>query len=212
MEADVRAALRDRWLALLGSFPCAEVTAREVFDDLARRYGESTRHYHTLLHIRDVLRIVEELEPAPSPALLLAVWMHDVVYDSRASDNEARSAQFALDFLPRLLVPEPIPTRTAHLIQLTRTHEAHAEDREAAVLLDADLSILGAARSDYDDYAAAIRKEYDWVSETDYRAGRRQILERFLGRSRIYRTERMYQQREAFARANLQREITALIG
>jgi predicted metal-dependent HD superfamily phosphohydrolase len=116
-------------------------------------------------------------------AVKLAVWLHDVICDSRASDNEERSAEFAEQFCEKLSIPEA--RVVASLILKTKTHEAGG-DVDAQMLLDADLAILGASEPVYRKYAEQIRQEYAWVLEPDYRKGRRQVLERFLGRPRIY--------------------------
>ena len=73
------------------------VRAGERFDDLARRYAEPTRFYHTLDHVMDVLATVENLaaQARNQDAVKLAAWLHDVIYDSKASDNEERSADHA---------------------------------------------------------------------------------------------------------------------
>jgi predicted metal-dependent HD superfamily phosphohydrolase len=187
---------------------CAPEAAGAAFADLARRYGEPHRHYHTLGHLAEVLRTVRELAPGdPDPALLLAAWFHDVIYDPRAADNEERSAEHARTVLGSLGVPEAVRAETARLILLTRAHSAGPDDRAGQLLLDADLAILGAAEGAYDRYAAAIRREYAWVPEEDYRAGRRRVLESFMARPRLYNTEALCARAEAAARANLRREI-----
>ena len=78
------------------------------------------------------------------------------------------------------------------------------------MLLDADLAILGAAPQRYARYAADIRKEYSWVPEADYRAGRAAVLERFLASPRIYQTPLMFDEGEQSARANLRAELAEL--
>ena len=82
---------------------------------------------------------------------------------------------------------------------------------DAAAFLDADLAILGAAEARYARYAADIRKEYEWVPEEPYRAGRRAVLEGFLERERIYRTAVMFDEGEGAARRNLPAEIDRLM-
>jgi predicted metal-dependent HD superfamily phosphohydrolase len=181
----------------------------EAFDSLVRAYSEPSRHYHTLAHIADVLETIDRLHPAPPLALVLAAWFHDVVYDSRAGDNEERSAERARQVLADLAVSAEVRDETARLILLTKSHTADSDDRSGQVLLDADLAILGATAALYDQYAAAIRREYAWVSEPDYRAGRRAVLEKFLARPQLYFTPPMAQA-EKQARANLAREIQLL--
>jgi hypothetical protein len=89
---------------------------------------------------------------------------------------------------------------------MTKTHDA-GDDVDAKVLLDADLSILGADESEYQAYAENIRREYAWVPESDYRKGRRQVLERFLSRPRIFH---FLSKLEGPARQNLAEEIARL--
>jgi predicted metal-dependent HD superfamily phosphohydrolase len=201
-------ALSDRWHRL---FPDrSAVAAGLVFNDLVHRYNDPSRHYHTLEHIASVLDTIALLDAAPSPALLLAGWLHDVVYDSRAGDNEQRSADYALSLPEDLQLAQEVREESARLILLTKSHLAEPADRVGHVLLDADLAILGVEPSVYAAYAAAIRREYAWVSEADYRTGRRKVLQSFLSRPRIFRTPRMLDQAEACARTNLANEIAAL--
>jgi len=162
---------------VLGANPAP---AGEVFTDLTRRYGEPTRHYHTLAHIESVLRAVDwltrELTWNLSGVLYLAAWLHDVIYDPRASDNEERSAEYARWVIKQMGLSREIREETARLILLTKAHETSADDRDGQILLDADLA----------------------------------ILERFLARPRLYFTEAMFTRAEVRARANLAREIAAL--
>jgi predicted metal-dependent HD superfamily phosphohydrolase len=210
--ADVEA-LRGSWLQLVLAFGVEAGPAWAAFTDLAERYSAPERHYHNLDHLADMLRIVDSLRDAAQDlaAVRFAVWFHDAVYDSRANDNEERSAVLALDTLRSFGVPEDTVVRTADLIQLTKTHLAAAPDVDGHILLDADLAILGADPVRYGEYAAAIRREYDWVPEKEYRAGRARVLRRFLERPRLYYTERLFASLETQARANLKGEIDRLV-
>ncbi len=182
-----------------------------VLDDLAYRYSSPERNYHNLDHVRAVLNVIQALAgPAPSPALLVAAWFHDAVYDPRAKDNEERSADLTRTDLGPLGTQEGVLTEAGRLILLTKTHRCSVDDRDGQVMLDADLAILGADRSNYDAYARAIRREYAWVPDDEYRKGRRRVLESFLGRDRIYRTDELHRAAEEQARGNLRREIDGL--
>lgn len=57
-------------------------------------YGAPDRHYHNLEHLDEVLLLWKRLAP-PDPILGLALLYHDVVYKSRANDNERQSADWA---------------------------------------------------------------------------------------------------------------------
>jgi predicted metal-dependent HD superfamily phosphohydrolase len=210
----VEAELRASWTDLLAGFGAAPAAIQASFADLVARHAEPHRHYHTLAHVAAVLRIIHALCPdaAGRPALLLAGWFHDAVYDPRAGDNEERSAELARAVLRPLGVPESTLDEVGRLILLTRSHQAGPDDWDGHVLLDSDLAILGADEPTYDDYARAIRREYAWVAEEQYRAGRRRVLEGFLARAHIYFTPLMRARCEGRARANMAREVAALRG
>lgn len=71
------------------------------FAELERHYGASDRHYHGAPHILACLAHFDRLrELADQPARVeLALWLHDVIYDTRRQDNEAASAALACDWL-----------------------------------------------------------------------------------------------------------------
>ena len=84
-------------------------------------------------------------------------------------------------------------------------------DADEAVLLDADLSILGAAPATYDRYVAAVREEYAHVDDAGWRAGRSGVLRGFLDRPQIYATASdAGPRRERGTCANLERELATL--
>jgi predicted metal-dependent HD superfamily phosphohydrolase len=204
--------LRHQWRQLIAPFNSDAGVANAVFDDLVASYSTAGRFYHTSSHLEHLLEIISRLadQAGDVRAVRLAAWFHDVVYDSRANDNEERSAEVALNALSRLNVPDELASRVAGLIIATKTHEAPPGDSDAATLLDADLAILGAPPAEYALYAEAIRREYSWVPEQDYRAGRRQVLKRFLARRRIFLTDSMFRSSESEARRNLSEEIVRL--
>lgn len=177
--------LNQQWHELLRAWSVDRIKSDQKFAEISAAYAGPGRFYHTLDHVLAVLATVDFLASVGKNlnAVKLAAWLHDVIYDSRASDNEERSAEYAEQFCKELAIPEG--HQVAALIRRTKTHDA-GDDLDAKVLLDADLSILGADQPRYQAYAENIRREYAWVPEPEYRKGRRQVLERFLGRPRIY--------------------------
>ena len=132
----------ERWMNLTAMWSVDPILASQAFEDIERRYSEPGRHYHNLDHIRDVLVTVDSLAAHATHAdvVRVAAWLHDVVYDSRAADNEERSAEYAERLCEQLGIREG--TLVAALIMTTKTHQAG--DPDAQVLLDADLAVLGA--------------------------------------------------------------------
>ena len=82
--------------------------------------------------------------------------------------------------------------------------------RDEEVLVDIDLSILGAAPGRFDEYERQVRAEYAWVPEFLFRRKRRQILDEFLARASVFSTAPMRERLEAPARANLGRSLERL--
>jgi predicted metal-dependent HD superfamily phosphohydrolase len=203
--------MRDEWLDLCSGFGVSDEAAQRAFDRLAAAYASPGRAYHTLDHIREVLRTLapfrEQLRNGE--AVLFAAWLHDAVYDPRAKDNEERSADLAEAMLSDLGVSPDQTAEVRRLILLTKTHDPEDVDNDGCLLVDADLAILGATPEEYRRYAAAIREEYAWVPGEAYRSGRRAVLEHFLQRPRIYRTA-AFAVREEPAREHLRAEIQTL--
>lgn len=186
--------------------------------ELERLYGAADRHYHGMAHIRALLALAREHRSLLSDpeAVEAAIWYHDAVYDSRAKDNEALSAAMAADRLAGRVEPARL-ARIVAMIEATATHTIPALDapeaqRDAALLLDMDLSILGAPADVFDAYEQAIRREFAWVDEPLWRAGRGAVLKTFLDRPAIFHTPELSARFEAQARANIARSLTALQG
>jgi predicted metal-dependent HD superfamily phosphohydrolase len=141
----------------------------------------------------------------------IALWFHDAIYDSRASDNEARSAAWAEQVITAAGGPKEVGARVKDLILATR-HIQPPGSGDQALLVDIDLAILGADPVRYDEYEDQIRREYAWVPERTFRAERARLLAGFLARPGIYSTAHFGDRLEMRARANLQRSLTRLGG
>ena len=206
-------ALQQQWVRLVGVYGVGPASAYPVSDRLVAAHAESHRHYHTLEHVGDVLRVAGRLPADDRQAVQLAVWFHDAIYDPRATDNEERSAALTAVWLMPLGVPSDVIAHVADLVRATaHLTTAAPTNADTAALLDADLAILGASEVRYRRYAADVRKEYAWVPDADYRAGRTAVLEAFLARPRLYHTDAMHAEGDAAARANLRAEVAALAG
>ncbi|MDJ0799558.1 MAG: hypothetical protein QNJ51_22540 [Calothrix sp. MO_167.B12] len=200
------------WQHLLQPFSVKAVVIQETFQLLVTAYSSPERQYHTLSHIHHVLTTINSLQKYTQnlSVVKLAAWFHDVVYDTRARDNEERSADYAQKLLSSWGIPATITNMVSRLVLNTKNHQADIEDIDSQVLLDADLGILAAHPEEYQRYAQAIRQEYGWMSGIDYILGRQRVLEQFLQRQQIYFTPLMFEQCENSARANIQAEIQYL--
>jgi predicted metal-dependent HD superfamily phosphohydrolase len=184
-----------------------------VRDELIARHDEPHRRYHTMAHIEDCLVQLEtsiDLASTDRELLEAAIWFHDAIYDPQRNDNEARSADLAVERLTAEGHRTDFVAEVARLIRLTAGHWVAEGDGLGARLVSIDLSILGAEPDRYDAYARAIREEYAHVSEPLYRAGRAAILTRFLEAPVLLPDPAWAARLDMPARANLRREIANL--
>jgi predicted metal-dependent HD superfamily phosphohydrolase len=180
-------------------------------DALLAAWAEPQRRYHTLRHLGDCLALFEQAAHlAGRPAEVeMALWFHDAVYALKASDNEARSAAWADEALAAAGVAADVRQRV-HALVMATCHDAQPTTGDAGLLVDIDLSILGAEPERFDEYEVQVRQEYAWVPGPLFRRKRREILQGFLARPRIYSTEWFHQRFEAQARSNLERSVARL--
>jgi predicted metal-dependent HD superfamily phosphohydrolase len=200
------------WRRLLSKSGADPAEGERVFSELIDAYRGPWRFYHNLDHVCYVLAAVtaQARRARDLAALCFAAWFHDAVYDSRAPDNEERSAAWAERALTGLGVAAATIETVWRLILLTKTHRAEPNDNDGGIFLDADLIILGMPASVYRDYARAIRQEYAWVPDETYCTGRARVLRSFLERDRIYVTAEVHETCEEQARENLRAELHEL--
>ncbi len=186
--------------------------------ELTALYQAPDRHYHGIRHIEALLALLGEHRQAfaDPEAVEAAIWFHDAIYDSRRKDNETASAALAAERLNGH-VDAPRLARIVRMIEATATHEVpEFEDetarQDAALFLDMDLSILGAPAEVFDAYEAAVRREYGWVSDADWRTSRAAVLRAFLARTRIFHTDIFVELFEAPARENMAASLAKLSG
>lgn len=182
-----------------------------VFEALQASYAEPQRAYHNSEHIRFCLQQLDEVRTQLTEPWLveLALWFHDAIYDPQATDNEARSAAWAMDVLQQADAT-PRWAQRIHELILATTHTHPASDADMALLLDIDLAILGQPTDKFDLYEVAIRQEYAWVPLDRYVVGRSQVLQNFLNRPQIYTSPYFHQRYEQQARDNLARSLSNL--
>lgn len=180
-------------------------------EELLERWSEPHRRYHDVDHLTAMLSHVDDLSGgAADPAVRLATWFHDAVYDPTSAGNEEASAALAGETLPRLGIPAAITDEVIRLVRMTASHDPTPDDHAGALICDADLAILAARPSAYQRYTEAVRAEYHHVDDATFRAGRTAILQRLLRRPTLYNLDAARHKWEGRARINLAIELSAL--
>ena len=184
----------------------ADELAGKAFADLASLYAEEHRKYHNMTHIDRMLGWLDATG-GRNDSVELAIWFHDAVYDPLGKDNEAKSARFFTEhFGPS--ISSPLMADVERLILATDASRPRTGREDENLIIDIDLSILGASPADYAAYRVAIRSEYSAVPEGKFIAGRASILRRFLSQP-IYTTG-FFAKLEGQARMNIQDELESL--
>jgi len=197
---------RARFVALVEDLGGDASAAGQTFQTLAAAWGDPTRRYHDREHLAECLHQLDlaEVGEAPRKVVELALWFHDAVYVAGARDNEESSAKLLLEESGRLRLHRRTADAAAALVRAT-AHEAaeSAPGREEALMLDIDLSILGADPLRFMEYEYAIEEEFEKIPRLRFRIGRGRFLASLLARSTIFRTESFRTRYEAAARSQL---------
>lgn len=155
---------------------------------LQRAYQEAQRKYHTTQHLLECIDLFEKnfrLTEHPGE-VEMAIWFHDAIYETQKNSplsNEEQSALYAVDSL-RCLKPESLD-RISRMI-LSTSHSVKPATNDEKLLLDIDLSILGAHPNRFKEYEAQIREEYSFVEPSLFKEKRLEILKMFHAKEKIF--------------------------
>ena len=169
------------------------------------RYEEPHRRHYGLDHLVACFDARVRLVDAPMPAVDLALLFHDAVYEPLATDNEARSAAL-LEEACGASFDRPTVLRAKGFVLATR-HRACAATFAEGVVLDADLSVLGASPEAFAAYERGVREEYGALDDVTFAEGRRRFLAAMLARPTLFSTPAGRDAWEATARRNLEASV-----
>ena len=203
------AELRAAWTAAVGDGPAALA----ALDDVVARHREPHRRYHGVRHVTWVVRHVHELATevavADLGAVVVAAFFHDAVYDPRPPTTRSRAPRWPSGCSPSSAGTRPAGRRSATLVRATAAHAA-TDDADTAVLLDADLAVLGAEPAAYQAYVTGVRAEYAHVDADDVARRPGRVLRDLLAHRPLYATAPGRARWEAGPRANMAAELAAL--
>lgn len=176
---------------------------------LEKAYSQKSRHYHNLTHLKEMIACFKEHKNQLQfpDEVLYAIFYHDIIYKSTRKDNELKSAELAVELLPKHTnLNKQI---VFDMIMSTKDHISKGVEDEKW-LIDFDLRVLAKDWDDYEGYFQQIRKEYSLYPDFLYNPGRKKALQHFLEKDYIYQTETFKTLYETKARTNIQKEISEL--
>ena len=202
--------LRQRWDAHVADFGADAATKDAAFNEIIKAHSEPHRAYHGVGHLQALFALLDRFAPQRSPALDFAVWWHDVIYSPIGADNEERSAGLAVNRLRSLGADQKLKDQVRDLILATKNHWNGPSTGEGDLFLDADIAILGARETVYDEYARGIRHEYSSAPDEMFRVGRLKFVGAAMVRTPMFRTAAFESAFGDSARQNLSREHALL--
>lgn len=208
--AKIRGTLLKRWDAAVPGYS-------ELGEHVLDQWEQPHRGYHNSAHLLEMLDTLEKFYAPKQPprAVLLAAWLHDVVYDAEPGKDEEKSAEFAQDVLTPLVAQQALSAKELDcVVLLVETTKAHQpieskilSQEDTQYFLDADLAILAAETNRYNRYVAGVRREYSRYTEKEFTAGRAQVLKTFTKQEHIFSSQKARDLYEKRARLNLENEL-----
>jgi predicted metal-dependent HD superfamily phosphohydrolase len=184
--------------------------AASVYADLARRYAEPHRRYHTFAHINHCLGQLDLASGLMDngDAVEMGLWFHDVIYNPRASDNELKSAQLFTGFANPSM--DGAFSRSVYDLIMVTAHPEDPKCRDEEFMVDIDLSSFALPWQEFKRDSAAVRSEYAYLPDDRFFAGQIRFLRELLARPTFFFTAFFRDRYEASARKNITRHIDQL--
>lgn len=166
-----------------------EHQASELFNFLESCYNEEGRFYHTFKHIESCIRSLNLIKNnvIDFEAISMALFFHDIVYNTKSLTNEFDSAELMKRKLLDFDFSDHFLEKVYNLILLTQ-HPSVTEDSDALHMIDIDLLVLSSDRDVFLKYHDDIKKEYSWVPENLFESNRKEFLSTLLN-NYIYRSD-----------------------
>ncbi len=201
--------LQERFTDLLSRFTNDTTLISSLWKSIESKYTEKHRTYHNLKHLEELFSYFDDYKTHLEQPDLVAfsIFYHDIIYNIWKKDNEEKSANFALEVLSTLLPKLSLEIIKEQIIA-TKTHESEYLDTQ--YLIDFDLAILGQSSEVYQQYSKLIRTEYKLVPSLLYKQGRKKVLQHFIDKPFIYKTDSFIEKYEHQAKTNLKEELNTL--
>ncbi len=196
----------DAWTAIGGIEKQSNVAVGTVFCEMDKRKWQWSFYYHTWTHVCSLVSIYNNIIPkiTLSPEAILAIYYHDVIYDPTRTDNEKKSADFAVSEMKG--APQASLDKIRTIIEGTKGHN-NPIDKDMAFFLDMDLVMLGVSYETFMDVGCRIRREYSFVDDATFEMGRVAFFKKMLSRKCIYHTYQFYKLFEKQAQSNMKKYI-----
>ena len=200
--------------------------AAGAWEALDAGYSDPKRAYHSWRHIADLMEKLDRFShlAVRKDLVAIAFFWHDAVYVTRNEAGGERSDELnvresaglfqryaVMDQADVDAVTDLIMATTDHLGAVPTKQHYPGYSSDFDLLLDLDLSSLGAHWPEFKANFNRIRFEYEWLPESVFNERRLRSLESFArAGARLYRRPETREEYGAAATANLARYIREL--
>jgi predicted metal-dependent HD superfamily phosphohydrolase len=176
--------------------------AAPLYDEIAAHYGAPNRTYHTLGHVDDCLARLDTVATLVEDrhAIEIAIWFHDVICDSGAPDNEARSSRW---YLERSAGATPRFRLAVCRMILASRHAEPAVRLDSRYMVDIDLAGFGHPWPEFRRTTDLVRGEFPHKSDAEFARGLAPFMRSLVARESLYLTDFFRERCEATARRNV---------
>jgi predicted metal-dependent HD superfamily phosphohydrolase len=147
-------------------------------DDILQCWSEPHRAYHGITHLVDLLEQIEghvSLPQKERDMLTLVAIFHDIIYNPRRTDNEARSAELFLQCIS-MDKDSPDIQEIATIIRDTKTHKPSTP--LSVIFCHMDTDVVRRPYPELLQWEDGIRREYSHLPGIAYVVGRVRFLEK----------------------------------
>lgn len=149
-------------------------------------YNINNNAYHNMQHLDNVFHAFEniniEITDEEFHILSIAFLYHDIVYDSKAKDNEEKSVTCMLN--SKFTCSKHIIDEAQNLILFSK-YQRKPETKLERIFLECDMHIFEESMADQLEYEKQIQKEYAWVPLAVYVPERIKVLEKLNAMYRV---------------------------
>lgn len=184
-----------------------------MLPEITKRYSEPHRRYHTIEHPARMLANAARFKIKLTDEQIWAIWLHDLVYEPGAKDNEERSAEEGTRLMLEFglyLGDETKLDNVERIILDTKDHVARHPQSE--VVIDLDLFVFAEDWEYYIESSERVAKEFNtFVGSEEWAEGRTAFLRGMLERKPFFLTK-YCNHWDCAARNNIEEEIQQLLG
>lgn len=211
MHVPLNGELQALFYSVLERYAADHLVVQQFWHGIEKAYTASSRHYHNFQHLVDLHSELSSVksEMDDPEVIWMAMFYHDIVYNTFRTNNEEKSAELASKRLLSISFPIQKTEKCQRLILTTKSHVI-SEDNDINLFTDADLSILGKSTEKYRQYLLEVRKEYGYFPGFLYYPARKKVLHHFLSMPYIYKTAFFREKYESQARLNISEELRQL--